>query len=59
MAAVAELIQIYIFLFGDGNMPHIIILTETWFSNENTWNIECYSSYTIPPDKRPGGFQYT
>ena len=43
-------------LFDDGNMPQIIILTETWFSNENAWNLEGYESYhTIRPNRRSGG----
>ena len=37
-------------------MPQIIILTETWFSNENAWNLEGYASYnTIRPIRRSGG----
>ena len=37
-------------------MPQIIILTETWFSNENAWNLEGYASYhTIRPNRRSGG----
>ena len=40
-------------------MPQIILLTETWFSNESVWNLEGYvSNHTIWPNRRSGGSIY-
>ena len=49
-------------LFDDGNMPQIYILTETWFSNENAWNLEGYNMHLIilfGIIEDQGGFQFT
>ena len=43
-------------IFNEKNLPDIFVLTETWFSNDNTLNLHGYSSYhTIRNTRRSGG----